>query len=98
MDFIKLYWIPLLLILAGLCVLLFKLIPDIKSSNSNKKKYILYQGVLLVMFGVYLLITKMFLEKTLIIICWLLGIFVVIGFIRKLKSMSRIEKKNENGE
>ena len=96
MDFIKLYWIPLLLILAGICILLFKLIPGIKSSDSNKRKYVLYQGVLLVTFGIYLLITKMLLEKTLVIICWLLGTHVVIGIIRKLKKYeSNLKEKGE---
>jgi len=85
MDFIKLYWIPLLLILAGICIPLFNLISINKSSESNKRKYELYQGLLLIIFGVYLLITKMFLEKTFVIICWLLGTLVVMGIIRKLK-------------
>ncbi len=33
MDFIELYWIPLLLILAGLCISVFKLIRMTKSSD-----------------------------------------------------------------
>jgi hypothetical protein len=81
MDFIKLYWIPLLLILTGICILLFR-----KSSGDNKRKYILYQGVLLASFGIYLLITKMFLAGNLIIISWLLGALVVMGIIHKVRT------------
>jgi hypothetical protein len=77
------YWIPL--ILAGICIPLFKLIPDMKSSDNNKRKHVLYQGALLAMFGIYLMITKMFLEPTLMIICWLIGALAVMGVMRKWK-------------
>lgn len=87
MDFIKLYWIPLLLIMAGICIPLFKLLPYFKSSDINTRKHVLLQGLLLVAFGVYLLITKMFLEETLVIICWLLGTLFVLGVIRKSKKI-----------
>ncbi|MGB4446061.1 MAG: hypothetical protein GX997_03120 [Bacteroidales bacterium] len=100
MDFIELYWIPLLLILAGLCISVFKLSRMTKSSDRKKKKDVVYQGLLLIAFGVYLLITKMFLDKTLVIICWLLGTFIVSLFVRKLKKnesdQKEMNKINEN--
>ncbi|MFY9362374.1 MAG: hypothetical protein WAO94_03255 [Dysgonamonadaceae bacterium] len=100
MDFVELYWIPLLLILAGLCISVSKLSRMTKSSERKKKKEVVYQGLLLIAFGVYLLITKMFLDKTLVIICWLLGTFIVSLFVRKLKKnesdQKEMNKINEN--
>ncbi len=66
-----------------------------KSSERKKKKEVVYQGLLLIAFGVYLLITKMFLDKTLVIICWLLGTFIVILLIRKLKK-NELDQKEKN--
>mgnify|MGYP000863646591 FL=1 len=100
MDFIELYWIPLLLILAGLCISVFKLSRMTKSSDRKKKKEVVYQGLLLIAFGVYLLITKMFLDKTLVIICWLLGTFIVSLLVRRLRKNESDQKEmnqiNEN--
>ena len=84
MDFIKMYWIPLILIIAGVCISLFKLIFGIEPNN-RKTKHVLYQGAILIAFGIYLLVTKMFLEKTLVIICWLLGVFFVMIVMRRLR-------------
>lgn len=85
MDFIKLYWIPLLLIIVGICISILKLVSMARSTDRKKKLNVILQGSLLVSFGIYLLITKMFLEKTLVIIFWLLGTYVVITIVRKLK-------------
>jgi uncharacterized membrane protein HdeD (DUF308 family) len=65
-----------------------------KSSDRKKKKDVVYQGLLLIAFGVYLLITKMFLDKTSVIICWLLGTFIVILFVRKLNKNELDQKVN----
>jgi uncharacterized membrane protein len=97
MDFIELYWIPLLFILAGLCISVVKLIRMTKSSDRKEKKDMVYQGLLLIAFGVYLLITKMLLDKTSVIICWLLGTFIVILFVRKLKKNELDQKENNKG-
>lgn len=85
MDFIKLYWIPLLLIIVGICISILKLVSMARSTDRKKKLNVILQGSLLVSFGIYLLITKMFLEKTLVIIFWLLGTYVVITIVSKLK-------------
>lgn len=96
MDFIKLYWIPLFLILVGICIPLFKLISDNKSSETNKgQKHALWQGASLVVFGVYLLVTKMFLSETLTIISWLFGTLIVAGILRRLKE-KKSDKKGGN--
>lgn len=63
MDFIKLYWIPLLLIIVGICISILKLVSMARSTDRKKKLNVILQGSLLVSFGIYLLITKMFFRK-----------------------------------
>jgi positive regulator of sigma E activity len=71
-----------------------------KSSDRKKKMDVVYQYLLLIAFGVYLLITKMFLDKILASICWLLGTFIMFIAVRKLKKneLDQTEKNeiNEN--
>lgn len=95
MDFIKLYWISLLLIIVGICIPIFKLVSIARSTDRKKKLNVLLQGSLLVSFGIYLLITKMFLDKTLGIIFWLLGTYVVVTIIRKLKKKELDQNKQD---
>jgi len=80
-----LYWIPLLLIVAGIGISIYELLSKSEKKGNSKKKQVIYNGVLLIILGIYLLITKMFLEKTLLTISWLIGVFVIVGIIRKSK-------------
>ncbi len=79
------YWIPLLLIVAGIGISIYELLSKSEKKGNSKKKQVIYNGVLLIILGIYLLITKMFLEKTLLTISWLIGVFVIVGIIRKSK-------------
>ena len=80
MDFIKMYWIPLFLVLSGIFIPLFKI-----NAKNKSKKFLLYQSIILVAFGVYLMVTKMFLEKNLAIITWLLGVFIILVIIKRFQ-------------
>jgi len=70
---------------AGIGISIYELLSKSEKKGNSKKKQVIYNGVLLIILGIYLLITKMFLEKTLLTISWLIGVFVIVGIIRKSK-------------
>ncbi|HOK36702.1 MAG TPA: hypothetical protein P5071_02030 [Paludibacteraceae bacterium] len=71
--------------MAGIGISIYELLSKSEKKGNSKKKQVIYNGVLLIILGIYLLITKMFLEKTLLTISWLIGVFVIVGIIRKSK-------------